>query len=106
MALSPAQAVQRAKQQGELAAEVIERFTKDAAIERRCKSCGKPTGAGGANCQIVRLAMMLDFAATSDFDAARFAALLDLLPADLASQSHDWVNWFFGQKVKGRTPSA
>ena len=43
---------------------------------------------------------MLDFAPTSDFDAARFAALLDSLPSELLSQSHDWVNLFLGQQSK------
>ena len=46
---------------------------------------------------MVELAGRLEFAATTDFDAGRFAALLDSLPAELAAQSHDWVNAFFGQ---------
>ncbi len=99
LALSPAQAAQRAKLQGELAALVMERFTKDAAIDAVLQKFRKALQERAAlTAQMVELAGRLEFAATADFDAGRLAALLDLLPADLAPQSHDWVNWFFGQK--------
>ena len=101
LALSPAQAVQRAKQQGELAALVMERFTKDAAIDAALQKFRTALQERAAlTAQMIELAGRLEFAATADFDAGRFAALLDLLPADLASQSLDWVNWFFGQKCE------
>ena len=98
LALSPAQAAQRANQQGELAALAMERFTKDAAIDAALQKFRKALQERAAlTAQMVELAGRLEFAATADFDAGRFAALLDSLPAELAAQSHDWVNAFFGQ---------
>lgn len=101
LALSPAQAAQRAKLQSALAAEVIERFAKDEAIDALLQKLRKALQERAAlTTKIVQTALMLDFAAISDFDAARFAALLDSLPAELESQSRAWVNWFLGQEDK------
>ena len=110
LALSPAQAAQRAKQQGELAALVMERFTKDAAIDAALQKFRKALQERAAlTAQMVELAGRLEFAATADFDAGRFAALLDSLPAELSRKSHAWVNWFLradGYEKEFRTLSA
>ena len=101
LALTPAQAAQRAKLQSALAAQVIERFAKDEAIDTLLAKLRKALQERAAlTAKIVQTALTLDFAAISDFDAARFAALLDSLPAELASHSHEWVNWFLGQEGK------
>ena len=101
LALTPAQAAQRAKLQSALAAEVIERFAKDEAIGALLKKLRKALQERAAlTTKIVQTALTLDFAATADFDAARFAALLESLPNDLEPQSLAWVNWFLGQADK------
>jgi hypothetical protein len=101
LAPSPAQAAQRAKLQSTVAAEVIERFAKDSTIDALLQKLRNALqDRASLTTKIVQTALMLDFSPTADFDAARFAALLDLLPAELATQSHDWVNWFLGQGSK------
>jgi hypothetical protein len=101
LALSPAQAAQRAKLQSAIAAEVIQRFAKDSTIDALLQKLRKALQERAAlTTNIVQTALILDFPATADFDAPRFATLLDLLPAELASQSHDWVNGFLGQESK------
>jgi hypothetical protein len=99
LALSPAQAAIRAKSQSELAALVTERFAKDAVLESTLQKLRKALQERALlTAKIIDIAGRLEFAATADFDAGRFAALLDSLPAELAAGSHDWVNWFFGQE--------
>lgn len=99
LALSPAQATLRARLQGELAALVMERFAKDRAIDSALRKLRRVLQERAAlTAKMVKIAGDLEFAATADFDAGRFVALLDSLPVDLAAQSHDWVNWFFGQE--------
>ena len=101
LALSPTEAAQRAKLQSAIAAEIIERFRKDAAIDALLQKLRKALQERAAlTTEIVQAALMLDFPASADFDAARFAALLDSLPAELASHSREWVNWFLGQEGK------
>jgi len=101
LALGPARAAQRAKLQSALAAEIIERFAKDAAIDGLLQKLRKTLQERATlTTKIVQTALTLDFAATTDFDAARFAALLDSLPAELEPQSRAWVNRFLGQTDK------
>ena len=101
LALSPAQAAQRAKLQSLLVSRVIERFTEDAAIDALLQKLRKALQERAERTtKIVQTALMLDFSPTADFDAARFAALLDSLPSDLAARSHEWVNLFLGQSGK------
>ncbi len=99
LALSSAEAANRASLQGELAALVMKRFGIDAAIDavvEKLRAAAQQRAELSA--EIVRLAGRLEFAATADFDEARFAAILNSLPEDVAARSHDWVNWFFGQE--------
>jgi len=101
LALSPTQAAQRAKLQSAIAAEVIQRFAKDSAIEALLQKLRKALEERAAlTTKIVQTALMLDFSPTADCDAARFAALLDSLPPKLEPQSLAWVNWFLGQEGK------
>jgi len=101
LALSPARAAQRAKLQSAIAAEVIQRFAKDAAIDALLQKLRKALQERTElTTKIVQTALMLDFSPTADFDEALFAALLDSLPAELTTQSRDWVNWFLGQAGK------
>jgi hypothetical protein len=95
-----AQRRQRAKLQSALAAEVIERFAIDRAIDALLQKLRKALLERAAlTAKIVQTALRLDFT-DDDFDGARFAALLDSLPINLESQSLAWVNWFLGQADK------
>jgi len=94
----------RALDQASLATLVIERFSKDAAIDRLLQKVRRllqeradMTG------EMAKLATRLEFAESADFDGRRFAALLDSIPAELAGQSHDWVEEFLGQS-SGKEP--
>ena len=101
LALSPAQAAQRAELQAAIAADVIQRFAKDGAIDALLQKLRKALEERAAlTTKITQAALMLDFSPTADFDAARFAALLDSLPAKLEPQSVAWANWFLGQEGK------
>ena len=101
LALSPAQAAQRATLQAGIAAEIIQRFAKDSAIDALLQKLRKALQERAElTSKIVETALRLDFSPTADFDAARFAALLDSLPAKLEPQSLAWVNWFLGQEGK------
>lgn len=101
LALSPAQAMQRAELQAAIAADVIQRCAKDSAIDALVQKLRKVLEERAAlTTKIVQTALMLDFSPTANFDAARFAALLDSLPTKLEPQSIAWVNWFLGQEGK------
>ncbi len=92
-------AAKRAKNQGALAALAVERWTKDAAVDSALQKLLLVLQERAAlTAKMLEIAVLLDFAATADFDAGRFAALLDSLPADLLAQSHAWLDRFFGQE--------
>jgi hypothetical protein len=96
---TPAQAAQRRKHQAALAALAVERLRKDVAIDSVLQHLRKLLqGRATLTGKMQEVAGLLDFAATVDLDAARFAALLDALPAGVLAQSHDWLNTFFGQE--------
>jgi hypothetical protein len=104
LALTPAQAARRAKDQAALASVLTERHGKDLAVNGLLERVRKVLeDRAQLSVRVLELAARLDFAASADFDTGRFEALSASLPQNLISQSREWLNWFFGQE-KGRVP--
>jgi hypothetical protein len=95
---SAKQRQERAKLQARCASEAMEQWHKDAAIDKILEQLLKALQErAGINARLIETALALGMAATVDLDGARFAALLDSLPADSLAGSRKWLDEFFDQ---------
>lgn len=93
----PAQLAERAKHQDAVAALLIKRGTKDAALGALVPKVRKILKERAAlTAEVRRIAALIDFAPDEAFDAGRFSALESVLPVDILASSREWIASFLG----------
>jgi hypothetical protein len=95
-----AQLAERTKRQHNLAQLVRKRLEVDVLVDGLVQAL-KPVldGRAAITARILEAAAQLDFSPDVDFDAARFAALAQALPAELTITSEKWVGAFLGEDL-------